>query len=145
MATEGRGGNWPVGEAGPVSDEELTRHLQAFAQSFISSARRQRWQPKRLTVPTRNRDQMGKFYTQCDPRYCLRISWEDAALRDIKARHGDARCVYLDENGLGIAISLCAGIDRALHDFTDAIISIIPGKLALMISHDGVRWLCSRP
>ena len=126
-------GPWDALDACPVADEAAwLEHVTGFTDAFIVAAKRERWLELLTRRPRRIGRQSHKMHTDLDRRRCRNVGW--AVPADLKGEG-----LYYDFAGSPQVVPV--ELLRQLQ-LGDAILSLVPGKLALFFFHEGEVWLC---
>ncbi|MGB7159785.1 MAG: hypothetical protein WBD40_17090 [Tepidisphaeraceae bacterium] len=119
-----------------LSEDEVRRHIEGFAKSFIVASRRQRCLGLLREGGQKLSQDMHKFENYLDPRYCQPL----AARQSIA---GDAVGVYVDDVG-GTRRASFEEAETLHLSCRDGIFSLVPGELAIFFHHDDGPWLCRK-
>ena len=111
-------------------DVEL--HLQSFVDSFVVSARKDRWKGLFAKRSGKLHRQSHKLYQALDRRYCQ-------VEPDPKGFDWNSKGVYFDFCSEPFFKSFNEA--WTFHGF-EAILSLIPGKLAFYFFHEGELFVC---
>ena len=129
----------------PCSQEELERHLRAFVRSFVQPNRQQRWLHILVQKPSKAEDRMYRLVQDLDDRYCTELKGADNFPLAVAKRIGTKPGAYFDRSGECNKMTAAGAATLASESSMDALLSLIPGKLALYWHHDlGGPWLCKR-
>ena len=129
--------NWrEMLETLPVVDEaDWLRHATGFVAAFVNPAKRERWQWLLSSRPRRVGRDSHKLHADLDRRTCrpVHVLPEEVVRAGVYyAFAGAPRALPAD------AVALADGAG-------DAILSVVPGGLAVYFFHEGERWLCQSP
>jgi hypothetical protein len=114
---------------------DLDQHLAAFVEAFVVPGRRERLKYIFSRRGKNARAEGSSLFAHLDARLCKQVQGN----------------LGLDENAQGAfydfrheprAATLREAMNAAGGD--DVIFSIVPGKLAVFLSHEGWSWLCRR-
>ena len=126
------------------SAEELYHHLEAFVRAFIEAPRRHRCRHVLLERPEKARLEMHNFERYLDDRYCTLLDSSASFPHALAVRFGDNVGVYFDCNGKSWTVTASEAATVAESDYTDAILSLDPGRTVLYFHHDTGTYLCRR-
>jgi hypothetical protein len=126
-------GPWDELESCPTADEELwQKHVEGFVTAFIVPAKRERWLELLTRRPRRIGRDSHKMHSDLDRRTCCKFgSVVPPALK------GDGLFYGFHDVPRVVSVELAAQLT-----WSDAILSLVPGKLALYFFHEGEVWLC---
>ncbi len=124
---------WQLLEACPVADEaDWLRHVAGFAAAFIAPAKRERWVEMLVRRPRRIGRNSHKLHSDLDRRTCRRVTELPEVVR------GDGLFYqFFDVPRVVPAAGAALAAGRS-----DAIFSLIPGKLGIYFFHEDEIWLC---
>ncbi len=110
-------------------------HLEAFANSFVIGNKSARWIDLLRNRPKKVFGISHKLESDLDRRFCSLTS-------DLGKYATEKIGIYYDFADSPICVSgkdaLILGTDR------DAIFSLVPGRSALLFSHEGRAWECTK-
>jgi hypothetical protein len=124
---------WELLAACPVADEALWRkHVEGFVR-FITSTKRERWQEQLTDRPRRIVQHSHKMHSDLDRRVCTNVGLK---LPDGLKGEG----LFYDFSGEPrvVPVELLMNFELS----SDAIYSLVPGKLAFYFFHEGEVWMC---
>lgn len=127
----------------PCSRDELREHLEAFVDAFVPPNRRDRWRLILIEKPERAKSDL--YLLPLDERYCRELRGNENFPQYIERFADNKRGVFFDpRRDEPVMLRPSEALVQAVADYTDAICSIEPGKLALFFHHDCGVWLCQR-
>ena len=124
--------------------EEAAKHLRAFAESFIAKNHIDRWIHILLEKPEKAEDYLHKFEHQLNEKYCKELGGAESFPASLSESYKSKRGVYFDGSEPPSLMTAAEAASISTEKFADAVISIVPGKLALFFHHDGWTWICER-
>lgn len=128
-----------------TNDELVQMHLVNFCSSFIRREFRERWLYNLEKRPDKVKKEFHKLYKVLDLRFCKhqKLSWLDvgALIEQSGRKRGVFFSAKLQKPQLASLEDAVQSLDPYLDD---AILSIVPGSVALAFSHDGDMWSCFR-
>jgi hypothetical protein len=127
-----------------ASTADVEEHLRAFVATFIQSPARHRWEHCLLVVPQKARQHLAHFYVDFEHALCRRILGGDRFPLRLAGIYGNQVGVYFDGNPNVLLVTAAEAATLATEDFSDALLSLVPGKLALFFEHEGGVWACER-
>jgi hypothetical protein len=126
-------GPWDELESCPTADEDLWRkHVEGFVAAFVVPAKRERWLELLTRRPRRIGRDSHKMHSDLDRRTCRNAGWAVPA-----GLAGDGLFYAFADAPQVVPIDLLRQLQLG-----DAILSLVPGKLALYFFHEGEVWLC---
>ena len=118
-----------------MSEVDCDHHLERFVSSFVISRGRERWQHLLLSRGKRTFANSHKLHDVLDRTVCNRLSGsppvDDSTVGVFYDFYEDPQVLPFGEV-----------YERAVN--SDAIFSIVPGKLAIFFFHEGEEWLCEK-
>jgi hypothetical protein len=124
---------WQLLETCPVADEsEWLQHVTGFVAAFVVPAKRERWAELLARRPRRIGRHSHKLHSDLDRRTCRQVAELPAAVRGDGLFYG-----FFDAPRVVPATSAAVAAGAS-----DAIFSLVPGKLAVFFFHEGEMWLC---
>jgi hypothetical protein len=121
-------------ESCPVAEEAVRlRHATTFVAAFVTPAKRERWLELLTRRPRRLGRDSHKLHSDLDRRTCRCVG---ATVPD--GLHGEG--VFDPFNDTPRIVP--ADLAPELAGGGDAILSLVPGELALYFFHEGEVWLC---
>ena len=114
---------------------DVDHHLAAFVDAFIAPPRRERLKYVFAHRGKNAREQGASLLSHLDERFCRRVDG-DFGLDPSTAG------VFYDFRHEPRSATLRDAVAAAGGD--DVLFSIIPGKLAVYLSHEDMSWLCRR-
>ncbi len=125
-------------------------HWEAFINTFVPHERRERWSTKvRMGYGHWGDLPMADFVAYGAGK--LNVTIEDVAGKELSGRFSEFKiapshlCLVLNTGRGGSAGSKALSLAEALseeHWMLEGLISIVPGKLALLLDHEGSLLLC---
>ena len=121
-------------ESCPTIDEVTwLRHMTGFTGAFVAPQRRGRWLDLLTRRPRRISRDSHKLHSDLDRRACRCVGWTvPPEIQGTGVFYGFSDAPRLVPTDL---VPLAAGAG-------DAIFSLVPGRLALYLFHEGEIWLC---
>lgn len=119
---------------GPCSEEEARQHLRAFIEAFVQRDSRSRFQYFLFDKFNPAKLWAGGDLHGLDSRYQTMLPSRDTFPDALAQRFGSTRGVYFTSDGE--CSKLTAAEAGSLYD-EDAILSLEPGKTALVFNHEG--------
>jgi hypothetical protein len=114
---------------------DLDQHLSEFVDAFVVPDRRERLKYIFARRGKNAREEGSSLFTHLDERLCKQVDG-GFGLDD------DAQGVFYDFRHEPRPATLREAVRAAGGD--DVLFSIVPGKLAVFLSHEGWSWLCRR-
>ena len=124
------------------SETDINLHLEAFANAFVDKKYSDRWKHILIQKPNKAKTELVKFERQLNNSRCTLIENPDINL--VKTINASTLGVYFDGLENPQIISLESAINQATFNCTDALFSITPGELAILLFHEGWSWLCKK-
>ena len=128
----------------PCSAEAAEKHLRAFAESFIEKSFVDRWLHITLEKPKKAEEELRKFETHLDERYCRMLHGADSFPVSLAEVYGAKLGMYFDGSEPACRMTAPEAASLAAERNADTLFSITPGKLALFFFHEGYAWKCER-
>jgi hypothetical protein len=126
----------------PCTDGDREAHLRAFVNSFIIKPRRDRCIHIFIESSEKARRELHQIDRWLDPKVSRELEGSARFPRPLQKALGSARGVYFD--GSCPSHLLTPAEAATLATDRDAILSIVPGKRALVFHHEGSVYLCER-
>jgi hypothetical protein len=128
----------------PCDAAELSTHLAAFVDGFIVPRWRARWRLNLVEKPERAKKEL-RGWLPLDDRYCRELVGTQSWPQHIEFHTGRHDGIYFDPWGdKPVRLSVQEASSLASEKVDDAIFSMIPGRLALLFSHESDVWLCKK-
>jgi len=127
----------------PCTQEELLSHLAAFVDAFVETRAKARWRLNLVEKPERSAAEF-QGWIPLNSRYARELTGRESWPQHIEKLTGDTAGVFYQfgENPVKLRASEAACV--ACERFADAILSIIPGRKAVLFNHETQVWFCSR-
>lgn len=128
----------------PCSSAEAEKHLRAFAELFIDKNYSDRW--IHITIEKREKAEreIHKFERHLNIRYCGLMADVDAFPVSLAETYGTKVGVYFDGTESATYMTAPEAASLAEERNTDAMFSLVAGKLAIFFFHEGWNWECER-
>jgi hypothetical protein len=128
----------------PCSSEDADKHLRGFAEAFIDKAHVDRWIHIIFEKQKKAENELRKFERHLDSRYCTMLNSADTFPVSLSEEYGTKLGIYFDGSEPPCKITAPEAGSLVAERSTDAIFSMIPGKLAIFFFHEGWSWKCER-
>lgn len=129
----------------PCADTDREVHLRAFVKSFIIEPRRDRCIHifiESLQKAVRELHQIDRWL---DLEVSRKLEGSASFPRSLQNALGSARGVYFDGSSPCHLLTPAEAATLATEHSSDAILSLVPGKRALVFHHEGHVYLCEHP
>jgi hypothetical protein len=110
-------------------------HTSRFVTAFVTPAKRGRWQWLLASRPRRVGRDSHKLHSDLDRRTCQPGKWLPSEFHRDGVYYG-----FADAPRLLPAAMVAGAVGTG-----DAILSLVPGELAVYFFHEGEVWLCQSP
>jgi hypothetical protein len=124
---------WDVLYSCPAAEEAVwLDHASRFVAAFVTPAKRERWLWLLTTRPRRIYHDSHKLHSDLDRRTCRPVRWLPREAHRDGVYYG-----FADVPRLLPASAVAGAVWTG-----DAILSLVPGELAVYFFHEGEVWLC---
>jgi hypothetical protein len=128
----------------PCADADREAHLRAFVASFILKPRRDRCSHILIESPSKATRELHHIDRWLDPVVSSELEGSAGFPSRLASTLGSARGVYFDGSLPSSLLTPAEAATLATRNASDAILSIVPGKRALVFHHEGSVFLCER-
>jgi hypothetical protein len=125
-------------------DADRESHLQAFVSSFIVKSRRDRCLHILLESPSKARRELHHIDRWLDPNLSRELDGSSGFPGPLEATLGSNVGVYFDDSLRSHLLTPAEAATLATVHAADGILSLVPGKRALVFHHEGAVYLCER-
>ena len=127
----------------PCSDVDRDLHLGAFVSSFIVGPRRDRCLHIFVECPDKAAREFHQIDRWLDRRWARELKGAGFP-RALQKAFESVRGVYFDGSSTSVLLTAAQAATVATQDSSDAILSLVAGRRALVFHHEGAVYLCER-
>ena len=125
----------------PTADAE--EHLRAFIAAFIQAPPRYRWEHCLIEAPEKAQERLGHFHIDLDPAHYRYLRGAERFPLQLASVYGNPIGVFFDGKPARL-VTAAEAATLATDDFSNALLSLVPGKRVLCFDHEGGVWACER-
>ena len=129
---------------GPCSDVDRDLHLRAFVNSFIVRPRRDRCRHMFVECPEKATREFHQIDSWLDRRWARELKCAASFPRALQKAFESVRGVYFDGSSPSVFLTAAQAATVATQNSSDAILSLVAGRCALVFHHEGGVHLCQR-
>jgi len=128
-----------------AANADIDAHIKGFCNTFIRKEFRERWTYWLRDRPDKGRTELHKFHAHHDPRLCHITKTVDVTATRLRRQVDvDTALVFTSSMRFPEIVPIDEALERNEPYPEDAIISVVPGSVAVVFSHDGLCWICQR-
>jgi len=128
---------WREPRPSACSDDERDRHLKAFIDAFVIPSRRERAAYLMLTAKGRSRHDLNAVLGWLRRDLATTLSGSTGFPQHLERSLGADLGVYVANSMQAVKLCAAEAACKAVHDLSDAVLSLKPGSLALVFYDPG--------